>query len=66
MYKRQARHGSVDQAVTDFLAALNDAMVNNPSPARRSQAAAAGSTVTSLGTAQRDAMRDQMNRIRCV
>ena len=24
-----ARHGSVDQAVTDFLAALNDDMVNN-------------------------------------
>lgn len=46
-----ARHGSVDQAVTDFLAALNDDMVNNPSAARRSLAAAAGSTVTSLGIA---------------
>ena len=59
-----ARHGSVDQAVTDFLAALNDDMVNNPSAARRSLAAAAGSTVTSLGIAQRDALRDQMNWIR--
>ena len=59
-----ARHGVVDQALTDFLGALNDDMLNNPSAARRSLAAAAGSTVTSLSIAQRDALREQMNWIR--
>ena len=59
-----ARHGSIDQAVTDFLGALNNDMLNNPSAARRSLAAAAGSTVNALGTAQRDALRDQMGWIR--
>ena len=59
-----ARHGSIDQAVTDFLGALNNNMLNNPSAARRSLAAMAGSTVNALGTAQRDALRDQMGWIR--
>ena len=59
-----ARHGSIDQAVTDFLGALNNDMLNNPSAARRSLAAAAGSTVNALGTAQKDALRDQMGWIR--
>ena len=59
-----ARHGSIDQAITDFLGALNNDMLNNPSAARRSLAAAAGSTVNALGTAQRDALRDQMGWIR--
>lgn len=59
-----ARHGTVDQTVTDFLSALNDDMTNNPSAARHSLAAAAGSTVTSLSVAQRDALRDQMNWVR--
>ncbi|HBN18141.1 beta strand repeat-containing protein, partial [Akkermansia sp. UBA7090] len=52
-----ARNGSVDQAVTDFLGALNKDMLNNPSAARHSLAAMAGSTVNALGTAQRDALR---------
>ncbi|WP_300801503.1 autotransporter domain-containing protein [uncultured Akkermansia sp.] len=59
-----ARNGSVDQAVTDFLGALNKDMLNNPSAARHSLAAMAGSTVNALGTAQRDALRDQMGWIR--
>ncbi|WP_297667405.1 autotransporter-associated beta strand repeat-containing protein, partial [uncultured Akkermansia sp.] len=53
-----ARNGSVDQTVTDFLGALNKDMLNNPSAARHSLAAMAGSTVNALGTAQRDALRD--------
>ncbi|MEZ3490672.1 MAG: autotransporter-associated beta strand repeat-containing protein, partial [Akkermansia muciniphila] len=59
-----ARNGSVDQTVTDFLGALNKDMLNNPSAARHSLAAMAGSTVNALGTAQRDALRDQMGWIR--
>ena len=59
-----ARHGTVDQALTDFLSSLNNDMTNNPSAARHAMAAAAGSTVTSLGIAQRDALRDQMTWIR--
>ena len=59
-----ARHGTVDQALTDFLSSLNNDMTNNPSAARHALAAAAGSTVTSLGIAQRDALRDQMTWIR--
>ncbi|WP_308661475.1 autotransporter-associated beta strand repeat-containing protein, partial [uncultured Akkermansia sp.] len=58
------RNGSVDQTVTDFLGALNKDMLNNPSAARHSLAAMAGSTVNALGTAQRDALRDQMGWIR--
>ncbi|WP_297545940.1 autotransporter-associated beta strand repeat-containing protein, partial [uncultured Akkermansia sp.] len=54
-----ARNGSVDQTVTDFLGTLNKDMLNNPSAARHSLAAMAGSTVNALGTAQRDALRDQ-------
>ncbi len=34
-----ARHGFIDQAITDFLGALNNDMLNNPSAARRSLAA---------------------------
>ncbi|MCD8272600.1 MAG: autotransporter-associated beta strand repeat-containing protein, partial [Akkermansia sp.] len=53
-----ARNGAVDQTLTDFLGALNNDMLNNPSEAKRAMAAAAGSTVNALGTAQRDALRD--------
>ena len=59
-----ARNGAVDQTLTDFLGALNNDMLNNPSEAKRAMAAVSGSTVNALGTAQRDALRDQMVWIR--
>ncbi|MEI3558364.1 MAG: autotransporter-associated beta strand repeat-containing protein [Akkermansia muciniphila] len=45
-------------------AVRNDIQTGNTSRAARSMAAAAGSTVNALGTAQRDALRDQMGWIR--
>ena len=42
----------------------NDIQTGNGSRAARSMAAAAGSTVNALGTAQKDALRDQMGWIR--
>ena len=45
-------------------AVRNDIQSGNTSRAARSMAAAAGSTVNALGTAQKDALRDQMGWIR--
>ena len=45
-------------------AVRNDIQTGNSSRAARSMAAAAGSTVNALGTAQKDALRDQMGWIR--
>ncbi|WP_354831816.1 autotransporter-associated beta strand repeat-containing protein [Akkermansia muciniphila] len=45
-------------------AVRNDIQSGNGSRAARSMAAAAGSTVNALGTAQKDALRDQMGWIR--
>ena len=59
-----ARSGQVDQYLTGFLSAINDDLINNPGSVSRKMAAAAGSTVTSLSMAQRDALRDQMSWLR--
>ncbi|MFQ7015851.1 MAG: autotransporter domain-containing protein [Akkermansia sp.] len=59
-----ARSGQVDQYLTGFLSAINDDLINNPGAVSRKMAAAAGSTVTSLSMAQRDALRDQMSWLR--
>ena len=52
---------SILKKVDDAVGALTS---SNPSEAKRAMAAAAGSTVDALGTAQRDALRDQMGWIR--
>ena len=59
-----ARSGQVDQYLTGFLSAINDDLINNPGAVSHKMAAAAGSTVTSLSMAQRDALRDQMSWLR--
>ncbi|KAA3304002.1 hypothetical protein F1969_10255 [Akkermansia sp. BIOML-A7] len=59
-----ARAGQVDEYLTGFLSAINDDLVHNPGAIPRKMAAAAGSTVTSLSMAQRDALRDQMSWLR--
>ena len=52
---------SILKKVDDAVGALTS---SDPSEAKRAMAAAAGSTVNALGTAQRDALRDQMGWIR--
>ncbi len=52
---------SILKKVDDAVGALTS---SNPSEAKRTMAAVAGSTVNALGTAQRDALRDQMGWIR--
>ena len=52
---------SILKKVDDAVGALTS---SNPSEAKRAMAAVAGSTVNALGTAQRDALRDQMGWIR--
>ncbi|QWP33201.1 autotransporter outer membrane beta-barrel domain-containing protein [Akkermansia muciniphila] len=52
---------SILKKVDDAVGALTS---SNPSEAKRAMAAAAGSTVNALGTAQRDALRGQMGWIR--
>ena len=52
---------SILKKVDDAVGALTS---SNPSEAKRVMAAVAGSTVNALGTAQKDALRDQMGWIR--
>ena len=52
---------SILKKVDDAVGALTS---SNPSEAKRTMAAVAGSTVNALGTAQKDALRDQMGWIR--
>ena len=53
-----------DANVLDVALSLNNLLQTNPGKAQRVMAAIAGSTTTALGAAQRDALKEQLTRVR--